>query len=107
MLVAGYNGTNSVFAFVDKDGASGTTDYWTSTGTDGEAIACSFRTGAFYMDSPTLDKLFQSIILELDAPAPTTTSNYITVNVYYDYAASPADIFTIPDNTTAGASGSA
>jgi|SRR5579872_1693653 len=105
LMVAGLLGGNASFAFADKDGTSGTTDYWSTNGTDGQAIPAQFKTGFFYLDSPAVDKLFQDIILELDAPAPTSTSSYVTVSVYYDFSSTAADTFTLSDNATAGVTG--
>jgi len=92
LLFVEYDGANLLFSFADQDGDAGTSDNWTTDGTDGREISASFETGFYYLDTPAIDKLAQDIILELDNPVP------VTVNVFYDYSDTPDpnDTFTLP-----------
>lgn len=61
----------------------------TGTSDNSQNIPFAAQTGFYSLESPGMNKQWGDIILELTSP------NDITVKVYYDYAASPAETFTV------------
>jgi hypothetical protein len=75
--------------------STSTSDGWTSSQADGASIDWKLVTASYTLGSPTLQKQWGDIILELNNPADT-----VTVNMYYDYGAVDAvDVFTIAPAT--------
>ena len=82
--------------------AADTTDGFTDAGqNDGNPIMWFLLTNFYMLGMPSLQKQFGDIVLELQNPSDGNTAHTVTVNVYYDFSATPdaTDVFVIPQAT--------
>lgn len=88
--------SEGLFTARNVNGSTYLYEEWQGTTDNSSTFPCVIHTGFFNFDSPTLQKQFGDVALELTSDVSTT----VTVKTYYDYSASVDETLTV-----AGAAG--